>query len=288
MKIALFYNKESESTTGAYLEKAMRQAGIDYTHFWTHDAHHAPRLFDLYFRIDHGDYKDDIPFDLHPSVFYAIDTHLPKPYKKIKRQVAHYDIVFCAQKSGARRLAKETGIDVQWVPLACDPAIHKKIATKKNYDIGFVGRDAAKFARGRQLDTLRKKYPASFIGTADFTRLGEIYSASRIGFNSSIINDINMRIFEVMAAGCFLLTNEIRDNGFEDLFEAGKHLVTYRSDRDLAALIDYYLSHEVQREAIAACGHELVINRHTYRHRLQTMLNYIAFKFGTNFNILRI
>jgi len=60
---------------------------MDYIHFWTERSSDIPMEFDPYFRIDRGDYKYDIPDDLRPSVFYAIDTHLDKPYKKIKRQV---------------------------------------------------------------------------------------------------------------------------------------------------------------------------------------------------------
>ncbi|MFH1768088.1 MAG: glycosyltransferase [Candidatus Omnitrophota bacterium] len=288
MKIALIYNKESESTTGAYLEKVLKNSAVPYAHFWTKDAAKIPDNFDLYFRIDHGDYKYDIPNNLHPAVFYAIDTHLKKPYKKIKRQVKHYDIVFCAQKEGAEKLRRQAGVDAQWIPLACDPQINRKIDVGVRYDIGFVGRDAKKFARGRHLELLKEKYPRSFIGSMDFRNMAKVYSAAKIGFNSSIINDINMRIFEVMACGCFLLTNRIRDNGFDSLFQDGKHLVTYRNDRELIELIDYYLANEKEREAIAQAGFDLVVNNHTYYHRVQSIFNYIAFRLGGQFNQLRI
>jgi len=185
MKIALIYNKENEATTGSYIEKAIKDAGIDYAHFWTQNAGNIPKEFDLYFRIDHGDYKYDIPEGLHPAVFYAIDTHLKKPYKKIKSQAKHYDIVFCAQKDGADRLKRELRIDTQWIPLGCDPDTHRKLDMPKIYDIGFVGRDAQKFARGKQLEILKKRYPDSFIGQTDFRKMSEIYSSSKIGFNSS-------------------------------------------------------------------------------------------------------
>lgn len=288
MKLALIYNKDSKSTTGAYIEKVIKQAGIDWTAFGIEDFSPIPKGFDLYFRIDHGDYKYNIGEDLHPAVFYVIDTHLKKPYKKIRRQVRHYDIVFCAQKEGAYRLGKETKVDTQWLPLACDPEVHKKLDVPKIYDIGFVGRNAKKFERGRHLELLKKNYPKSFIGEIDFRKMGEIYSASKIGFNSSIVNDINMRIFEIISSGCLLLTNHIKNNGFNELFESGKHLVEYKSDKNLLELIDYYLKNAEERERIAQAGYDLVINKHTYYRRVQTMFNYIAFKFGGKFNELRV
>lgn len=283
MKIALIYNKENESTTGSYLEKVIKNAGIEYTHFWTQDACGIPHEFDLYFRIDHGDYKYDIPESLHPAVFYAIDTHLKKPYKKIKNQARHYDVVFCAQKDGADRLRRELKIDAQWVPLGCDPDVHKKLDIPKIYDIGFVGRNASKFARGKQLEILKKKYPDSFIGGADFRKMSEIYSSSRIGFNSSILNDINMRVFEVMACGCFLLTNKIKGNGFDELFTDKKDLVVYKNNKEMLELAEYYLKNEAERQRIAYSGYQLMMKKHSYRHRVQAMFHYIAFKLGVRF-----
>jgi len=288
MKIALIYNHQAPSTTGAYIEKVLKKSGLIYDLFGTDDPGKIKEGYGLYLRIDHGDYKFDIPRKLRPAVFWAIDTHLKKPYRKIREQAKHYDVVFCAQKNGAERLRREVKVDALWLPLGCDPEIHRKINTPKKYDIGFVGRNAQKFSRGRQMEMLKNKYPNSYIGAADFSRMGEIYSASKIGFNSSIINDINMRVFEIMSAGCFLLTNRIKNNGLSDLFEEGRHLVTYKNNRQLLELIEYYLKNPEDREKIAAEGYDLIIKRHTYFHRVQAMMNYLAFKFGGEFNSLRI
>jgi len=288
MKIALVYNRECENTTGVHLQKVIENAKISCDHFWTERFSQIPKGYDLYFRIDHGDYKYDLPQYLRPAVFYAIDTHLKKPYKKIKKQVGHYQVVFCAQKQGADRLRKETRVDTQWVPLGFDPQVHRKLDIEKKYNIGFIGSEARKFLRGQLIDVLRKKYPDSHIGGADFRKISEIYSASKIGFNYSIVNDINMRIFEIMACGSFLLTNRIKNNGFFELFQEGKHLRTYSNQAQLLELVEYYLNHDQEREKIAQAGRELVVNNYTYYHTVQKMFNYLAFKFGGDFNRLRI
>jgi len=289
MKIALIFDRTTELTTGVYLERVIKRAGFVCDHYWTQFSADIPREYDLYLRIDHGDYKYDIPDDLHPAVFYVIDTHLRKPYRRIKRQVRHYDVVFCAQYPGMERLRRQVrGLDVQWAPLGCDPEIHRSLKGEKKYDIGFVGRDAKRFDRCRHLALLKRLYPDSFIGPAEHTRMGEIYSASKIGFNSSIVHDVNMRTFEVMCSGCFLLTNRIRNKGFDMMFEDGKHLVTYKDDSDLLCKIDYYLTHEDEWERIARAGRELVLERYTYYHTVQRMFNYLAFVFGGRFNELRI
>jgi hypothetical protein len=284
MKIALIYNNDCAHTTAVYFERVIKNAGIGYKHFRTDDAH-IPAGFDLYLRIDHGDYKHDIASSLHPAVFYAIDTHLPKPFKKIVRQARHYDIVFCAQKPAVEKLRRQAKTDAQWSALGCDPAVHRKMDVPKKYDIGFVGRNALKFHRGRHLRLLKATYPNSFIAEAPFTRIGEIYSASKIGFNSAIYDDVNMRVFEIMSCGCFLMTNRIKNPGLYELFTDGVHMITYTDDTDMLKKAAYYLAHDDERERR---GYERVLAVGTYFHAVQRMFNYIAFKFGGAYNGLRL
>lgn len=51
MKIAVIYNKHHESTTGAYIEKVIRNVGIDYEHFWTEFADQLSKEFDLFLAV---------------------------------------------------------------------------------------------------------------------------------------------------------------------------------------------------------------------------------------------
>ncbi|MBU3933969.1 MAG: hypothetical protein KKH11_04820 [Candidatus Omnitrophica bacterium] len=129
MRIALIFNKEAPYTTGSYIEKALNNSNLEFRHFWTSQAHLIKPEFDLYLRIDHGDYKYDLPEYLRPSVFLAIDTHLKKPFRKILRQARHYDFVFCAQKEGAEKL-KRKAINSYWLPLGCEPEIHQRCDIK--------------------------------------------------------------------------------------------------------------------------------------------------------------
>lgn len=272
MKLALVFNKEREDTVGCYFERAVKKLGITFDHYWTRDGKAIPKGYNLYLRIDHGDYKYDISADLRPSAFYAIDTHLDKPYLKIKEQAVHYDHVFCAQKNGVDSLKKDTGINAVWIPIGCDPEKHKNLRLEKRFDVAFVGTEGKKNLRSELLKMLARRYPASFIGRAESGLISNIYSSAKIGFNYSINNDINMRIFEVLSCGALLITNFIRDNGFEELFSPGVNAVVYRNPGELLRKVDYYLTHKDEREKIANQGHALAINSHTYVDRLKKML----------------
>ena len=277
MRLALIFNKDRADTIGCYFEHAAAGLGIEFDHFWTNDAN-IPAGYDLYLRIDHGDYKYDIPAHLKPCAFYAIDTHLGKPYKKIKEQAGHYDFVFCAQKSGAVKLKRDTGIEAEWIPIACDPEIHKDLKIERRLDIAFVGTEGKKNLRGELLNLLAQRYPNSYIGRADSRLISNIYSSAKIGFNYSINNDINMRIFEVLSCGALLVTNRIKDNGFEELFSDGKNVISYASPEELYKKINHYLANEEEAKKIADAGHTLAVSSCTYKERLKQMLEACGWK----------
>ena len=73
-----------------------------------------------------------------------------------------------------------------------------------------------------------------------------------------------------MGAGGFLLSNFQAD--YLDMFVPGEDFVYYESKEDLLQKIDYYLTHEEERAAIARNGHDKVAAAHTYRHRVREML----------------
>lgn len=277
MKLALIFNKEREDTIGCYFESAARDLGVEFDHFWTSDGN-IPAGYALYLRIDHGDYKYDLPVDLRPSAFYVVDTHLIKPYRKIKEQAGHYDYVFCAQKNGLEKLKNDTGINAAWIPIACDPVKHRDLRLKKRFDLAFVGTEGKKNLRGELLKQLAVRYPDSFLGQADSALMANIYSSAKIGFNYSINNDINMRMFEILSCGILLVTNSIKENGFEELFCDAKNVVVYHDPDELFRKIDHYLLHYEEREKIAKAGQALAVGKHTYKDRLKRMLEICGWK----------
>jgi spore maturation protein CgeB len=82
-----------------------------------------------------------------------------------------------------------------------------------------------------------------------------------------------MRVFEAMASGSMLLTNWIPT--IEELFEDGKHLVLYRTPGEMIEKARYYIDHHDEREKIAAAGYHEVIAKHTFKHRVDKILEAI-------------
>ena len=273
MRLALLFDKLRADTTGIYFERAFQQLGHEVTHWWMRDAAQAPPGFDLYIRIDDGNYTADLPDGLRPRIYWVSDTHLPNPLKALKRLAPRYDIAFTAMHEGTADL-RRAGANAVWVfGGACDPEIHRRLTVPKRYDVGFVGTDGG-IPRKFYLQALRERYPQSFLGTAPHTQMADLYSASKIGFNFvPPAETLTMRSFEIMSCGAMLLLNAVRDPAVHLLgFEPGRHLVLYRSPQELFQQIDYYLAHEPEREAIAAAGHTLTVQKHRYLDRARFML----------------
>lgn len=91
--------------------------------------------------------------------------------------------------------------------------------------------------------------------------------------NGNAETGLNMRHYEITAAGGFLLCYEQPELG--EHFEIGKECAVFRNESDLLDKIEYYLANPEERVAIAQAGQQRTLNHHLYRHRLQTVLQAI-------------
>ena len=104
----------------------------------------------------------------------------------------------------------------------------------------------------------------------------EIFAKSKINLNftiPNIENGIPLRIFDVLAARGFLLT-DYREELCKQ-FEAGTDLVMFEGIPDLLQKADYYLSHDEERRQIAKNGQKKVQQLHQYEMRIREILNFI-------------
>lgn len=291
--IALGYRWFSTSV-GFHLERAIREAGVQVAFVGLGEARRTgygettsiaeileelPTTPACYLWIDPAGryFPTGIESLAIPTACYLIDVHLGHWRAAAAR---FFDVVFVAQKDYLPTLRRAVGHDqVYWLPLAAAPDVHGDLRLDRIYDVGFVGNIAQahrQTARQRRLALL-----AASFNTNDFYRhyspaqVGEVYSQSRIVFNTSIAGDVTMRIFEGAAAGALVLTDPVQ-NGFAELYEPGAEVVVYQDDDDLLAKVRYYLDHPQEREAIARAGQARTLAQHTYRHRVQQILEIMS------------
>lgn len=101
-----------------------------------------------------------------------------------------------------------------------------------------------------------------------------VFHCSKINLNislRSITSGIPLRCLDIMGAHGFLLSNYQPE--LAEFFVPGEDFDYYVSEEDLLAKIDYYLTHDDKREAIAHNGWQKVQSAFSYESSLKALLS---------------
>jgi glycosyltransferase involved in cell wall biosynthesis len=120
--------------------------------------------------------------------------------------------------------------------------------------------------------------PGGKIGVVRGQQLNLVYAESKVVVGDSLCLNFDYpyywsdRVYETIGRGGFIIHPYIK--GMEEHFEDKKHLVFYKFDdfEDLGNKIDYYLSHDEEREKIRQQGFEHVKANHTYKNRWEFII----------------
>lgn len=139
-----------------------------------------------------------------------------------------------------------------------------KISEKFDMDV-YTDDDSVNFVRAKNH------------GTVDYwSEAPVVFRRSKINLNltlKSIQSGIPQRVWDIMAAGGFCLTNYQPELLL--YFENGVDLVFFEDLNDLRNKIAYYLTHDEEREQIARNGYEKVKQLHQYNNRFDAMREWI-------------
>lgn len=116
---------------------------------------------------------------------------------------------------------------------------------------------------------------ANYRGVVGYkTDMPKVFRCSKINLNftsKSIKTGVPLRIFDIMGAGGFLITNYQQE--LPDYFEIGQDLVVFENEEDLVWKIKYYLEHEEERVKIAENGRKKVQQLYTWKQRIEDIMN---------------
>lgn len=227
----------------------------------------------------------------------------------VERNSGVYDFFFIIDDRRALERVRVHARRVETLPFACDPDLHRPPAlteeerARYGSPVTFVGTVIP--SREKVLESLREFSlkiwgpPRNAWGTWDPERspLGrswqgrsaygeeavKIYAASEITLDihflfgdTQPICNVTPRVFEVPACGGFLLTNACEQ--LERLYAVGAEMVCYRSLEELRRLTAYYLARPEERREIAARASRRARQEHTFKRRLEEMLDLLERK----------
>jgi len=204
-----------------------------------------------------------------------------------------YNQVFVASEVWANILKKSLITKVEVLQQCTDPEIFKAFEDKDGIYVNellFVGNSRNIFRKSLKY-LLPTSYTLAVFGTlwkqfidvhyikGEYVPNDEVY---KYYANAKIVlNDhwdsmrengfISNRVFDVLACNGFILTDNVKglDTMFNDI------IITYESKTELQDKIKYYLNNEEERQRLSEKGRELVLSKHTYVNRVETILESI-------------
>ena len=209
-----------------------------------------------------------------------------------KKALGAFDLITTSFPHFVERF-KKIGIASEYFKIGFEPRVLDKLAPpQKKYNTVFVGGISKRHAevidtfeylsRNTDIDfwgygsnelppdsPLREKHHGEAWGIEmyDILHNAKISVNRHIDAAENFAN--NMRLYESTGVGTMLITDH-KDN-LHELFEVGKEVETYRTKEELLEKINYYLTHEEEREKIAQAGQQRTLKDHTYEIRMKEL-----------------
>lgn len=190
------------------------------------------------------------------ELYFAADSDLFQPIEGIEKTC---DVSFFGYGSEFRR---------KWMRMMIkDPSVRM---SDKTFIVGGGGFNV-KLGRAKN------------VGDVPFSDFRRFCCQSRINLNitrkshAELYASSTARIFELAALGCVIVSNPL--NGVEEWFKPGKELIMLDKEstpEDIAGIYQNLLEDEDTRTKISESVRQKVLEKHTYRHRAQELIDIIS------------
>lgn len=140
-----------------------------------------------------------------------------------------------------------------------------------NYGLDIYGYDKTGWAKS---DILKNRYMYPVIIQE---QLCEIYNQYKFSINATRTHgfmSLNMRIYEAIAAGCVMITDEKSD--VYKLFEPDNEILVYTDKNSLCRILDKYLNDVELIKKMREAGLTRVLSEHTYYRRILNIMENIS------------
>jgi spore maturation protein CgeB len=185
-------------------------------------------------------------------------------YDEEMRQKTKLVDYFCCDKENVLEQAIKINPNSFHVCEGFDETVDIPRDQKKVYEVSFIGNIYGD--RKKIIDNI--EHNVKIIEGAYGTQHSQEVSKTKINLNFCTSEGASDRVYKVMAAGGFLLSNDWKNR--KNYLTDGKECVIFHDMQDLNDKIDYYLKNEEERNAIAQLGYNAVqrFNRLNWAKRI--------------------
>ena len=191
----------------------------------------------------------------------------------------------CTAAAEAVSWYEAEGCRAIYLPEASDPQIFHPIEDRASVDVSFVGARygvreklvQALQRAGIRVETYGSGWPAGRIATEDIPRL---FARSRIVLGCGTIGHsedfvaLKLRDFDVPMTGAMYITH--RNPDLEPLFEKDAEMAMFETIDEMVEKVRRHLSHDEERNRIAAAGRSRALRDHTWVHRMRLILDRVS------------
>jgi len=137
-----------------------------------------------------------------------------------------------------------------------------------DYNIKFFGSDPPNWLKS-DLKKFHSGYPV-FLTDKSNSLLKSKIVLNNLNFGE--IQSLSARVFETAGIGAFQIFDYTES--VSDIFEEFE-CVTFKNSQEMKDKVDYYLNNPFERDKIAEAARKKILNKHTYKNRIETLLNVI-------------
>lgn len=194
-----------------------------------------------------------------PTVLLLNDTHhFPRPISMMIEyaRAEKFDVVVNQFTAHHVHWFGQAGLDCAWVPGLLTKHCPMPIRDTRKDRVAFIGHTWDYHAyRCSMIEEMKRAGIPCDVRKASRAEAARTYAETLISFNCSLNSDINIRNFEVLSSGGFLLTDALpQETGFARLFRPGEACEIYHGRDELMNKIEFYRRHPVAAADIARRG----------------------------------
>lgn len=216
----------------------------------------------------------------HLDLWFGLDRQKDLTNDAVYKHIDHF---FTVDKKMSDWFNKNTSVKGHYLPAGVFDQEASYVPTTPRLDVAFVGSKGYHEEwpyRPKLINWLEKTYKQRFrhyggdgLKVVRGENLNRLYASTKVVVGDTLSpkfkypNYWSDRVYETLGRGGFMIHPYI--TGMEKEFTDKEHLVFYEYNNfeQLEELINYYLEHDEEREAIRKAGHALVKSKYTYKDR---------------------
>lgn len=239
-------------------------------------------------------------------VVFIQDPHIPSVdhlYSDMIRK-GYFHAIITTQKNACDKYKLMFNLPTLYCTWAINTDNHKDLNLKKKYDIGMAGSISPGLhpVRNFLINILEQDFSFFPIKEVKEKDVSKVYSSCIFGFNYSIMDDLNFRVFEVIGSGGILVTdNKSANNGLSDILDLEKDIIVYKDPAEetelkkdektnsiikstsiseeiisnLTKRLKRLLKNKKEQDEIRKRAYDKLIKNHTFEHRAKAILEFL-------------